>query len=57
MLKECDFIIDCNKDNQFVMITQKQFDKIVNKFSTWVQDVATTRAVHPARIEFFNFMI
>lgn len=34
MLKECDFIIDCNKDNQFVMITQKQFDKIVNKFST-----------------------
>ena len=36
MLKECDFIIDCNKDNQFVMITQNQFDKIVGLTSNLV---------------------
>ncbi len=34
MMIECDFIIDCNKDDKFVMITQKQFDQVVQRFST-----------------------
>lgn len=34
MMTECDFIIDCNKDDKFVMITQKQFDQVVQRFST-----------------------
>ena len=32
--KKCDYVIDCNKDDQFVMVTKNDFDKIVSQFST-----------------------
>ncbi|WP_249028778.1 class I mannose-6-phosphate isomerase [Tannockella kyphosi] len=34
MMKECDYIVDFNRDDDVVMLTQSQFDTVVMKFAT-----------------------
>ena len=34
ILKNCDYVIDCNRDNDFVMLTHKDYDYMIHQFVT-----------------------